>query len=367
MKNNSTSHRVRVVAQEVQTICNGEKDAMSNSNRKGWSPDEVATLITGYSNGAPVDQIASELGRSRRSVYGKANCLGVIHSSVGEQGYSTEEDAYLAKYAKKKTCAEIGRALGRSAGSVKQRGIRLGIGFEAPEKNARYSKDHAFFDKPNTQNCYVAGLLASDGWVRPESSGKPINQVGIAFAWKDVGILEHFKQVTGYTGPIREFMVDGHPQAELRINGVAQWVLSLRKHWGVIPNKTLALRAPPKSLTRKQEIAYLVGLVEGDGGIRISNKTLRVEYATGSKYFAKWMQRIWAQLVGVSPTLSVQSRNRKNPAYYVTFHGANARKLCEILMAAKVHRMKRKWDVAQREIARKRVGAKWNSLLGESC
>jgi len=325
---------------------------MPQLNKKPWSNSEVSFLTESYESGLPVAQIATELDRSERSISGKAHCLGLVHKTFTEQRYAANEDQYLKQYSLKKTAQVIANALGRSIGSVRQRANRLGIRFYTKEKNTQYQKNHMFFDQPSMENCYIAGLIASDGWIRPVSSDKPINQVGISVAKKDIAILKKLKKKVGYTGPIREYEVDGMPQAELRINGVPQWIEDLDEHWGIKPQKSLTISKPPNQLDRLNQLAYLVGLIEGDGSIRINNKTLEITYATGSKDFAYWIRDTWQELVEAVPGFAVYTKNRKNPAYYITLHGSNARKLCHLLMGTQVTRMNRKCDVSRLAISK---------------
>lgn len=323
-----------------------------NNKRKKWTNKEMKLLTGFYEKGIPVELISIELNRSLRSVYGKACGLGLIHKTFREQDYSIKENNFLIENAQYETCETISKLLGRSLGSVQQRGKRLGIKFNHPRKHAQYQKNHSFFDEPRLMNCYIAGLLASDGWIRPKSSDKAINQVGISLARKDIHVIEHIKEKTGYTGPIRKYEVDGHPQAELRINGVPQWISSLEKNWGIKKNKSLTLDGPPISLQHDYLLAYLSGLIEGDGSVRFNNGTLELSYTSGSKQFADWMRNTWVDLTGAQPWFSEESKNRKNPAYYIKFYGGNARNLCGQLMKSNITMMNRKWDNARLEITK---------------
>ena len=248
------------------------------------------------------------------------------------------------------TRANIAQSLGRTEGSITQRGRRLNISFDNPIKKARYEKNHTFFEVPTLENSYLAGLLAADGWIRPCSGDKTINQVGISLKAEDAHLLDHMRQATGYTGVIRKYCVDTYPQAELRISGVAQWLIDLKKHWGLIPSKTFTLLPPDEhTLTPDQVKAFLVGFIEGDGYIAISGGTLKVSIVTASPEFADWLEKIFMRLGQAKPTRSLHVNGT---AHYLDFYGANARRLCASLMEVGVHKLMRKWDIAQAEIAK---------------
>lgn len=243
---------------------------MTSIIKQPWTEAEVSTLEQGYLTGIPVADIAYGLNRTERSVRGKAFGLSLAHNRRVTQSYSLAEDALIRVHAQSMTRAEIARVLGRTEGSIAQRGRRLGVEFKNALKNASYEKNHDFFRLPGVENSYLAGLLAADGWVRPQNGEKMINQVGISLKRDDVALLDYIREVTGYTGVIRDYSVQGHLQSELRISGVLGWIRDLKKHWNVVPNKSYILRPPKASLTDDQLKAYLVGFIEGDGYIAIS-------------------------------------------------------------------------------------------------
>ena len=326
---------------------------MADIVKRPWSVSEVLQLKEMYAEGIDTRDIAAKLGRTRRSVRGKAHCLGVSHKMRDDYLYSTEEDTFIIENAKTMTREAIGKEIGRSEGSISIRGRRLGIEFCDPIKHAIYSKNMHFFSYPNIVNSYIAGWIASDGWIRPISSGKFINQVGISLAIKDIHILEHLKTVTEYTGGIREYEVDGYPQAELRMSGVPQWLKDLNDNWNLTPNKTYTLQPPNiDGLSHQQLLAYQVGLIEGDGHISMSKGTLLVSFVTASKPFAEWIAQLWVQLSGGEPA---EYTHKTSNAYYVSLYGKNARNLCRELFKVNVHRLDRKWDIAEHEIER------WNT------
>lgn len=323
---------------------------MADIVKRPWTDQEVQQLKQMYAEGIDTRDIAKALGRTRRSIRGKAHGLRLSHKTRDDYLYRPEEDAFIIENAKKMTRAEIGIAIGRSEGSVSRRGERLEIDFKSSSKNTRYTKNMNFFSSPNIFNSYIAGWIASDGWIRPESVGKPINQVGIAVSEKDRFILEHIKTSTEYTGTIREFEVDIFPQTELRMSGVPQWLKDLKQHWNIVPNKTYILQPPKKTaLSHAQLLAYHVGLMEGDGHVGMNNGTLLVSFVSASKPFVNWVGQFWEQLIQNTPSYHVHTSGK---AYYVNLHGKNARNLCRNLFKVEVHRMNRKWDIVKTELDR---------------
>ncbi|MFY0676703.1 MAG: LAGLIDADG family homing endonuclease [Neptuniibacter sp.] len=292
---------------------------MADIVKRPWTAEEEQQLTEMYAVEVDTRIIAKRMGRSRRSIRGKAHCLGLSHKTRNDYLYTPNEDAFLVENAATMTRAEIGKAIGRSEGSVSRRGERLGVVFADPSKNAIYTKNMMFFNIPSGVNAYIAGWLASDGWIRPKSNRKPINQVGISVARKDRHILEYIRSATEYSGVIRDYAIDGYPQSEMRISGVPQWLDDLEKNWSLVPNKTKILRPPNlELLSEVQVLAYMVGLIEGDGNIRISNNTLCVSFVTASKGFADWVVQFWSGFVKGTPS---EYKHGFSDAYYVNVYG----------------------------------------------
>ncbi|WP_417533665.1 hypothetical protein [Marinobacterium stanieri] len=323
---------------------------MAQIVRNFWTEDEIDYLEQSYHSGLSTKMISKNLERTERSVRGKACQMGLTHSGRNNLLYTAIEDQFIRKNAKSMTRYEIATVLGRTEGSVSQRGRRLNVIFANVDKQSRYDKNHGFFSTPSIENSYIAGLLAADGWIRPESSGKAINQVGISLKADDAHLLDFIRESIGYTGVIREYMADQYPQAELRISGVPEWINGLNIFWNLKPNKTFTLQPPNEEmLTDEQLLAYQVGLIDGDGHICIKNGTLKIEVVTASIDLCDWLIKSWRQISNASPSHYI---HRDGNAHYVSFYGENARKLCSVLLKIDVHKLDRKWDIAKREIER---------------
>ena len=62
---------------------------------------------------------------------------------------------------------------------------------------------------------------------------------------------------------------------------------------------------------------------------------------------ADWLQYSWEHIAEAQPSRYI---HQNQTAHYVIFHGGNARRLCSRLMSVGVHRLARKWNIAQSEI-----------------
>lgn len=323
---------------------------MKKATKQPWTKAEVELLRQGYAEGIPTLEIAEKLNRSWRSIRGKAHRLGLSHAWRNSQLYSQDEDIFIKNNAQKLTRYEIAQALGRTEGSVSQRGIRLGVTFENISKMSRYDKNHDYFSVPTIENSYLAGLLAADGWIKPKNGKKVINMVGISLARRDLHLIEYIRDITGYTGVIRHYDVNGHYQSEIRVCAVPQWIDDLKTHWNITPNKTFTLMPPNENhLTSDQLLAYHVGLIEGDGYIDISNGTLMINLCTASVSLADWLELSWARIAGATPSRGI---HKNKTVHYISLYGKNARSLCKKLMSINVHKLERKWCIAESEVER---------------
>lgn len=316
---------------------------------KRWSSNDLIKVKDVYLEGGSIKELAIEIGRSQSAIRRQAHKIGIQYKTFGDDHFSPQEDQFIVDKCRSMTRVEIGTHLGRSEGSISHRGKRLRVQFADESKRAIYSKNKEFFDSPDLTNSYLAGLIATDGWVRPESSEKPINQVGISLSKKDRAILEFIKDATQYEGDIRDYSTkDEHQQSELRINGVPTWLAALSRTWNIGPNKTHTLTPPNTDLLDDEQIAaYLVGAIEGDGSVSMKNGTLMISLVSASLPYIEWIQQIWRGYCGAEGNIY---KHKTLNAYYLSLFGQNARLVSHKLMQVGVHRLERKWDVAKSEI-----------------
>jgi hypothetical protein len=74
---------------------------------------------------------------------------------------------------------------------------------------------------------------------------------------------------------------------------------------------------------------------------------LKIEVVTASPRLADWLENTFERLVEAKPSRSLHSHGT---AHYIGFYGANARRLSELLMSVGVHRLMRKWSVAEEHL-----------------
>ena len=121
---------------------------MTNHIKKPWTEEEIKKIIDAYENGILAEEIAVSLDRSSRSVRGKAFCLNLINRKHAEKHYTIEEDDYIRQHAQSMVRADIAKTLGRTEGSVSQRGRRLGVIFQNKKRVPSIRKSMIFSKLP---------------------------------------------------------------------------------------------------------------------------------------------------------------------------------------------------------------------------
>lgn len=152
-----------------------------------------------------------------------------------------------------------------------------------------YNKD--FFKKPTLENCYIAGLIASDGNIHKLSKDSYVFTIG--FNEEDKILLEEFKNHVNFTGPIKTYPCYCKSNKIKRntskcvINNIKDnWLIDLYKWWNITEDKSLTLK-PPNITNLNLCLAYIIGYIDGDGSIslrKILNRKPFLEFSIAGTY-----------------------------------------------------------------------------------
>lgn len=156
----------------------------------------------------------------------------------------------------------------------------------------KWTSDNSFFQN-HTSNIvnYWAGFIAGDGNI-----SKTENKLSINLSKKDKIILENFKKITNYSGPIENlsrFNKKTHKNYEsvyIRIYN-KQWILDLQKYWNIVPNKSLILR-PPNISILENKLSFICGIIDSDGEISLSKNNSLKFGITGTFEVLYWISNI---------------------------------------------------------------------------
>lgn len=212
-----------------------------------------------------------------------------------------------------------------------------------------YTQNDEFFTVPNTQNSYWAGFIAADGCI-----GNCRNKLFLAINLKntDECLLKEMALQTEFTGKVTQGKHSGYGKYSentyyrscLQIRNCQKWIDSLNKHWNITEKKSLTL-LPPNINNFDLELSYIVGLIDGDGHIGISNNHMIFELV-GTEEIATWASNILYSLEDSSKYLPMVPYKKKNQkCYYINCSWTRAYNLLKQLEQVQTpYRLARKWD-----------------------
>lgn len=154
-------------------------------------------------------------------------------------------------------------------------------------RKRKYNVNDNYFLKPNIENSYWAGFLSADGYI-PKSR----KLICIDLSSKDLEHLKLFKNTLNYDGGIyTRFRTRGdkqHSASRLRVSS-EDIVNQLSSNFNIYDNK--AKCQEPPNLKQEESLAFIKGLIDGDGCIRRRqdrNNVLSFELL-GSKKMLEWV------------------------------------------------------------------------------
>lgn len=207
-------------------------------------------------------------------------------------------------------------------------------------ENRSYTKNEFFFHNESADMAWLLGFLASDGNVSSNS-----NTIKIALSKKDKEILERIKELVEIENPISEYTNSkGYDVVALSWSS-KQHKKDLEKY-NIVPNKTFILK-PPYKLNRKYWIDYIRGYFDGDGSINLIHgkkcDSLRWQICSAEKSFLVWIVDFLYDEYNI-PKINIHcdSKNRKNPLYYIQYSTNSTRKIYDILYTDSKMFLKRK-------------------------
>lgn len=213
-----------------------------------------------------------------------------------------------------------------------------------------FTKHDSFFKEPNILNCYWAGFIAADGYVR----NKPI-QLGITLSIKDKDHLNKFKEDINYTGPIHDRKIKRvYKEQEivgefvnLTICSSQEILFDLFNNFNIVPRKSSVLQ-PPNLESLNLKLAFIIGLIDGDGTIYVdSNGRLQISIV-GTYEITSWICNIFNKLIPSKNKHIAKAKLRtdrgsfNHATYKITGYRAEA--IFKILQQIDVPKLNRKWN-----------------------
>jgi hypothetical protein len=137
----------------------------------------------------------------------------------------------------------------------------------SPWKNTYNIK---FFSRYNKINCYWAGFLLADGYIRNNR-----DSVSLKLQPRDHSHIIKFKKTINFAGKIKRYK----KYSNIDISG-AWFIKDLKNNFNIIPNKTFRLNFPK---IPSQFISHFIrGIMDGDGSISFVTNKYGMKYITVS-------------------------------------------------------------------------------------
>lgn len=223
--------------------------------------------------------------------------------------WTPEEDKQLKEFCLIGTPVEqISTVLGRTYNACLNRCRYLKIKNRYKGSAKKYTVNEKFWDKPNPINCFFCGCVSSDGNLHLESD-KNFQNIG-ELRWqlhpKDICLLEDFKKITEFSGPIRKYVTSsGQNTAVISIRS-QRWNKDLMEKFNIFPRKTYITQVP-NNLSGQLIFSFLIGYLMGDGCVHLAKSQKRVDVTVASSsmilldYFYEFLKMCFPQTLTNKP------------------------------------------------------------------
>lgn len=251
-----------------------------------------------------------------------------------------EEKQIIEKYNSGIGTNRLAELFERHRSSIQALLLRKGI---KPRKRAAvFLSKNDYFKNYNNFNCYWAGFILADGYIREK-----YGMVSIKLQIKDKKHLEKFKIDSGFEGSVREYKNLGYITLDICNR---EWIKDLKKNFSITPRKSHTAKFN-KKIPNEFLHDFIRGIMDGDGsvGLQISNKAknkyLKVGFV-GTDNIILNIRKILTQELNIK-LIKIQHPDKNNDNYSaLTYSCLNAEKVLEWLYkdSDEHHRMDRKYQ-----------------------
>ncbi len=236
--------------------------------------------------------------------------------------------------------------LGKTTISIRNKASRLGLRrsdiaalISRIKSHKRYTCNEKFFVKSNIINSYWAGFIAADGCIFSKR-----NMLCITLSEKDIDHLVRFRKDIDSNHRIRTFSSNssyliGGKYSEIKIYSVPNMLTDLSSVFNIHDRKTKNL-LPPLDLKGDNKISYIRGLIDGDGWVFKSNKTLHVG-CSGRENVLQWMSSTLSNDLGIH--MPSVRRTSHGDCFQLVVSGTKANLVYARLKAIDSSYLYRKW------------------------
>lgn len=270
--------------------------------------------------------------------------------SIPYRNWTIEEETRLKELVatNQYSYRQIGAMMNRSINSITCHARQyLDIRNDQFDYARKYQHNETFFDVPTILNSYVAGFWAADGGMMKTSTGYRLR---VELSIIDEQHLNMLKNALGHTGPIKYWKAKNTSFFNIYVSESYGNVMAA--NFGLIPNKSHRL-TPPNLPSFETKFSYLLGLLDGDGCVHISNTgLLSLSYASSSRVAVRWVQEalMTMNLPQLKKRHDFKIKDLRPRAEAWSFAMGGARTVCLIQLAQEFARrhnlpvLARKWN-----------------------
>lgn len=241
---------------------------------------------------------------------------------------------------------EIAVYLKRSSHSVKQQARRLGLDNNWPGVHVIYRTNNNAFSTITNASAFFAGLIAADGSIvaNKRNIRLELKAIDETMMFELMKFLELRKSI--------KYRITESQSGSRGLYASVAWsnrdhLSDLESQFGVSSSKTLEL-SPPDFTNDNQGLAFLAGLLAGDGHFLNKKSTKLINFCTASSSAASWVERL-CQRLGLKCYRGAVTKGRKNDIHTIDLHGLQATKLARMIRnfpQGKIG-MPRKWRIIE--------------------
>lgn len=233
----------------------------------------------------------------------------------------------------------------RTPTSLLKKSVKLG--YKSTYKHFKYSVNINYWKELDLNKCYYAGFIASDG-----NLSKRTWQVQLNLSSKDVQILHDFKKAIDFDGNVAVYKRKKYQSEELKevctlcINRVKEWYKDLKEKFNITIQKTFTLQ-PPNLNDKYLEIAYLIGLIDGDGWVcKMRNKNrITIGFVGASLPMVQWVKMKFDSILNSNYNVKRDMKNGILKNYYsIVLQDKYAAPVIDYLSQFPVPKLERKWS-----------------------
>lgn len=206
------------------------------------------------------------------------------------------------------------------------------------KKRVHYINDN-YFETPNFENCYWAGLLAADGNISKKV-------VTISLQERDCDQIEKLNKALSSNYSVKHYFAKSiFPYCCLAFSS-EKITKDLYKNFSITPKKSLTL-IPPNIKTSVLIDSFICGYIDGDGCIGLYNtkrqKALSISLL-GTYELCVWIKNRFEEILGKQIKGLRKKVEHKNNTYSLAISDLNARKIFKHYYDLDLPKLNRKWS-----------------------